>query len=354
MQRAHREAESLRLENLRAREQINSANQELQSMNEELQSSNEELTTSKEETQSMNEELQTVNAELQSKLGNLSLVNDDLRNLLDSTDIAIVFLDAELNVRRFTRQSSRIVRLRFPGTWAGLSQTSRAISTMPRSKRTFAVLRSLVASEKEVATRDGRWYQVRIMPYRTIDNVVDGAVITFTDVSAAVGLELELRRLEAAASTERRLELLVISCQPTAVPDANPTHGWGMSTRRSRRAAAAAGVPERAREPERELQRAQQELAATLHRYTELYEQAPIGYVTLDARGRITQANHAARAMLQLPGPGMPPVLFTRYAALVEHERMSADIHDGLSQDLAGLSLSPRALQMRTEQEVLN
>lgn len=99
-----------------------------------------------------------------------------------------------------------------------------------------------------------------------------------------------------------------------------------------------------------ELQRAQQELAATLHRYTELYEQAPIGYVTLDARGRITQANHAARAMLQLPGPGMPPVLFTRYAALVEHERMSADIHDGLSQDLAGLSLSLRALQMRTEQ----
>jgi len=202
LQRAHREAESLRLENLRAREQINSANQELQSMNEELQSSNEELTTSKEETQSMNEELQTVNAELQSKLGNLSLVNDDLRNLLDSTDIAIVFLDAELNVRRFTRQSSRIVRL-IPGdVGRPLADIKSDLDYAAFEADIREVLRSLVASEKEVATRDGRWYQVRIMPYRTIDNVVDGAVITFTDVSAAKRLELELRRLEAAASAD--------------------------------------------------------------------------------------------------------------------------------------------------------
>ena len=150
----------------------------------------------------MNEELQTVNAELQSKLGNLSLVNDDLRNLLDSTDIAIVFLDAELNVRRFTRQSSRIVRL-IPGdVGRPLADIKSDLDYAAFEADIREVLRSLVASEKEVATRDGRWYQVRIMPYRTIDNVVDGAVITFTDVSAAKRLELELRRLEAAASAD--------------------------------------------------------------------------------------------------------------------------------------------------------
>jgi two-component system, chemotaxis family, CheB/CheR fusion protein len=200
LQRAHGEAESLRLENLRSREQINSANQELQSMNEELQSANEELTTSKEETQSMNEELQTVNGELQSKLGNLSLVNDDLRNLLDSTDIAIVFLDAELNVRRFTRQISRIVRL-IPGdVGRPLADIKTDLDYAAFEADIREVLRSLVVSEREVATQDGRWYQVRIMPYQTIENVIDGAVITFTDVSAAKHLEQELRRLEAAAS----------------------------------------------------------------------------------------------------------------------------------------------------------
>jgi two-component system, chemotaxis family, CheB/CheR fusion protein len=201
LQRAHKDAESLRLENLRSREQLNSANQELQSLNEELQSANEELTTSKEETQSMNEELQTVNAELQSKLGNLSLVNDDLRNLLDSTDIAIVFLDAELNVRRFTRQSSRVVRLIAGDVGRPLADIKTDLDYAQFDADIREVLRSLVVSEKEVATHDGRWYQVRIMPYQTIENVNDGAVITFTDVSAAKHLEQELRRLESVATT---------------------------------------------------------------------------------------------------------------------------------------------------------
>ena len=200
LQRAHKDAESLRLENLRSREQLNSANQELQSMNEEMQSANEELTTTKEETQSMNEELQTVNAELQSKLGNLSLVNDDLRNLLDSTDIAIVFLDADLNVRRFTRQISRVVRL-IPGdVGRPLADIKSDLDYVDFDADIREVLRSLTASEKEVSTGDGRWYQVRIMPYQTIENVTDGVVITFNDVSAAKKLELELRRLEAAAT----------------------------------------------------------------------------------------------------------------------------------------------------------
>ena len=169
-------------------------------MNEEMQSANEELTTTKEETQSMNEELQTVNAELQSKLGNLSLVNDDLRNLLDSTDIAIVFLDADLNVRRFTRQISRVVRL-IPGdVGRPLADIKSDLDYVDFDADIREVLRSLTASEKEVSTGDGRWYQVRIMPYQTIENVTDGVVITFNDVSAAKKLELELRRLEAAAT----------------------------------------------------------------------------------------------------------------------------------------------------------
>lgn len=199
LKRASQDAESLRLENLRSREQLNSANQELQSMNEELQSANEELTTAKEETQSMNEELQTVNNELQSKLGNLSLVNDDLRNLLDSTNIAIVFLDAALNVRRFTRQTSSVVRL-IPGDVGRPFADIKSDLDYPGLEADIrAVLSSLEVSEKEVAARVGRWYQVRIMPYHTVENTIDGAVITFTDVSAAKHLERELRQLKATA-----------------------------------------------------------------------------------------------------------------------------------------------------------
>jgi two-component system CheB/CheR fusion protein len=186
-----------------SQEELKSSNEELQSANEELQSTNEELTTSKEEMQSMNEELQTVNQELQAKVTDLSQVNDDMRNLLDSTDIATLFLDEDLNVRRFTSQMSKIIKL-IPGD-AGRPVTDIASELVypELAEDVREVMRTLVFKEASVAGSGGRWFQVRIMPYRTRENRIDGAVITFTDVTTSRTLEIELRR--AQAELERRV-----------------------------------------------------------------------------------------------------------------------------------------------------
>jgi two-component system, chemotaxis family, CheB/CheR fusion protein len=180
---ARAETRTLREEMQTSQEELRSANEELQSTNEELQSTNEELTTSKEEMQSLNEELQTVNAELQSKVEDLSRTSDDMRNLLDSTDIATVFLDGRLRVRRFTLPTTRLINL-IPGdVGRPLSDIVSHLDYPDLHADAQEVLRTLVFSEKQVATRDGRWYSVRIMPYRTLNNVIDGVVITFFDLA---------------------------------------------------------------------------------------------------------------------------------------------------------------------------
>jgi two-component system CheB/CheR fusion protein len=178
-----------------AEEELKSTNEELQSANEELQSTNEELTTSKEEMQSLNEELQTVNVELQSKVDELSSANNDMKNLLNSTDIATVFLDSSLHVRRFTTQATRLFKL-IPGDLGRpLSDIVTDLHYPALLDDAAEVLNTLVFSEREVATGDGRWFQIKIMPYRTLENVIDGVVITFNEVSRAKQLEAELRAL---------------------------------------------------------------------------------------------------------------------------------------------------------------
>jgi two-component system CheB/CheR fusion protein len=176
-----------------SQEELRSANEELQSTNEELQSTNEELTTSKEELQSMNEELQTVNTELQVKVDDLSRASNDMKNLLDSTDIATLFLDKDLNVRRFTPQATKIIKL-IPGD-AGRPITDLATDLRYPELADDAreVLRKLVFVEKPVTARDGRWFTVRIMPYRTLDDRIDGVVITFANITVAKTLEAKLR-----------------------------------------------------------------------------------------------------------------------------------------------------------------
>ena len=176
-----------------SQEEITSANEELQSTNEELQSTNEELTTSKEEMQSLNEELQTLNHELQSKVDELSRTNNDMRNLLDSTDIATLFLDDALNVRRFTPQMLKIIKLIPADVGRPLTDLSSDLVYPDLVQDAREVLRSLVFKETQIATRDGRWFSVRIMPYRTLDNRIDGVVITFVDITAAKTLEATLR-----------------------------------------------------------------------------------------------------------------------------------------------------------------
>jgi two-component system CheB/CheR fusion protein len=163
-------------------------------MNEELQSTNEELTTSKEEMQSMNEELQTVNHELQAKVNELSKTNNDMKNLLNSTDIATLFLDDSLLVRRFTTKTAKIIKL-IPGdVGRPITDIVTTLDYPGLADDTREVLRTLLAVEKQVSARDGRWFTVRIMPYRTHDNRIDGAVITFSDITVAKNLEAELRK----------------------------------------------------------------------------------------------------------------------------------------------------------------
>ena len=180
-----------------SQEELRSANEELQSTNEELQSTNEELTTSKEEMQSMNEELQTVNTELQAKVDELSRTSNDMKNLLDSTDIATLFLDKDLNVRRFTPQATKIIKLIPADVGRPITDLASELRYPELAEDAREVLRTLASVEKPIGARDGRWFTVRIMPYRTLDDRIDGVVITFADITAAKTLEAKLRATQA-------------------------------------------------------------------------------------------------------------------------------------------------------------
>jgi len=151
--------------------------------------------------QSLNEELQTVNAELQSKLDELSGANNDMKNLLNSTDIATVFLDNELRVRRFTLQAQTIIKL-IPSD-VGRPITDLASDLLYPELVTDAheVLRTLNFSERSISTKDKRWFTVRIMPYRTADNRINGVVITYADITAAKKVEAGLRERQSEMAT---------------------------------------------------------------------------------------------------------------------------------------------------------
>ena len=177
-----------------ANEELQSANEELQSTNEELQSTNEELTTSKEEMQSMNEELQTVNSELQGKVDELSRTGSDMRNLLNSTEIATIFLDSQLCLRRYTEKATRILRLIPTDVGRPVTDVRTDLVFPDLGDVVAQVLRTLVPIQREVATLDGQWFSTRVLPYRTLDDVIDGVVITFMDITPAKQLEDALRQ----------------------------------------------------------------------------------------------------------------------------------------------------------------
>ncbi len=169
------------------------AQEEHKSLNEELQSTNEELTSSKEEMQSMNEELQTVNAEQTSRVEMLEQINNDMQNLLNTTEIITLFLDNELKIKRFTPGANKLFKL-IPGdVGRPLSDQSSELQYPELTTDAQEVLRTLVFCEKQVTTNDGRWFKVRIMPYRTTENRIEGVVMTFSDITTAKQLEAELR-----------------------------------------------------------------------------------------------------------------------------------------------------------------
>jgi len=193
LENSRQEVQSIREEMQSSQEELKSANEEMQSTNEELQSTNEELTTSKEELQSLNEELHTVNQELQTRLDELTRTNNDMKNLLDSTDIATLFLDNSLCVRRFTSETSKVTKL-IPGdVGRPITDIASALLYPELADDAHKVLRMLVNVEKQIPTPDGNWFAARILPYRTLENMIDGVVITFTDITATKKLEAELR-----------------------------------------------------------------------------------------------------------------------------------------------------------------
>ncbi len=202
-EQAREELQTTREEMQTSQEELKSTNEELQSTNEELQSTNEELTTSKEEMQSMNEELQTVNHELAAKVDALSQASDDMKNLLNGTEIATLFLDNDLKVRRYTTQATHIFKL-IPGdTGRPITDLVSTLDYPTLVDDAREVLRSLVFHEVQVAAKGDRWFAVRTMPYRTQDNRIAGVVITFVDISATKALEATLR--EAKAVLQGRL-----------------------------------------------------------------------------------------------------------------------------------------------------
>ena len=199
LQSAREEIQALRHEMQASKEELQALNESLQTANEELQSSNEELTTSKEEAQSMNEELQTINGELQTRLDDLALAQSDMQNLLNSTDIATLFLDNDLNVRRYTEQAVGIFHLREADVGRPLSDLASTLDYPRLQADVRETLRTLTPCAKSVVASDGRWFSVRIMPYRTLANMIQGAVLTFVDISVAKALEFSLREAQVVS-----------------------------------------------------------------------------------------------------------------------------------------------------------
>jgi two-component system CheB/CheR fusion protein len=181
-----------------SQEELKSTNEELQSTNEELQSTNEELTSSKEEMQSMNEEMQTVNHELHSKLVDFSRSNDDMKNLLNSTEIATLFLDSGLRIRSFTDRTTSIIKLIPSDTGRAITDLVSTLEYDRLADDAHEVLRTLVTQEKQIRSINGQWFTVRTMPYRTQNNLIDGVVITFIDYTAAKIIESTAREALAA------------------------------------------------------------------------------------------------------------------------------------------------------------
>jgi two-component system CheB/CheR fusion protein len=172
-------------------EELETTNEELQSTNEELQSTNEEIETSKEEMQSLNEELSTVNTELQSKVDALSQSNNDMQNLLNSTDIATVFLDPSLQVKRYTDKARKLINLIPTDVGRPIADLTSNLRFNKLTSICREVIDTLAFCEKEVQTTDGSWQLMRVMPYRTIENVIEGVVITFVNIDALKEIEIK-------------------------------------------------------------------------------------------------------------------------------------------------------------------
>lgn len=200
-------------EQFASNEELKCTNEEMQSTNEELQSTNEELETSKEELQSINEELITVNSELQAKIAQLYDTQNDMKNLLDNIHVGTIFLDQNFIVRRFTNDATQIYRLIASDVGRPLGDIKSELENEDLLESAHAVLDNLVPIEHEVKTINGSWYLARIQPYRTLENMIDGVVLTFTNITERTRAiqVLETRLLAEGIANTVREPLIVLN-----------------------------------------------------------------------------------------------------------------------------------------------
>jgi len=207
-------------------EELKSSNEEMQSVNEELQSTNEELETSKEELQSVNEELSTVNSELQTKVTDLSRINNDMNNLIAGTGIATVFVDYHQRILRYTPAATQIINLILSDVGRPIGHiVSNLLGYNNLSRDIQIVLETLIPKELDVQGKDDSWYTMRIIPYRTADNVIEGAVISFVNITDSKKIEDDLIKSE----TRYRLlfesakdGILILDAEIGMIVDVNP------------------------------------------------------------------------------------------------------------------------------------
>jgi len=211
-------------------EEAKAANEELQAMNEELRSAAEELETSKEELQSVNEELTTVNQELKIKIEELGLTNNDFQNLINATDTGAVFLDKSMRVKLSTPRAQEVFNLLPSDVGRRLSDITSRFDYPALHDDVAYVLDRLHTVEREITTRDGKWYLLRLVPYRTIDDRIDGVALTFQDITGRRDAERKVR------AGEERLRLLVDSAVDYAIftmTDSGSIDSWNSGAERT-------------------------------------------------------------------------------------------------------------------------
>lgn len=218
-----------------ANEELKSSNEEMQSVNEELQSTNEEMETSKEELQSVNEELATVNAELNAKVADLTRLNDDMNNLLAGSGIATIFVDHKLRILRFTPTAREIINLIESDVGRPVAHiVSNLVDYNDMVKDVTSVLDTLTIKEERVQSLEGRWFSMRIRPYRTLGNVIEGAVLTFVDITEMKQIEDELKkanaRLRLATFVHDASDAMIVQALDGRIlawnPGAERMYGW--------------------------------------------------------------------------------------------------------------------------------
>ena len=199
LRRAYERLQSSNEEYEASREEMQAQNEELRSINEEYRSTLEELETSKEELQSLNEELETVNVELTNKVDEISRAHNDLRNLMEATHVDTLFLDSELRINNYTPRLQRHFNIQSSDRGRPISHLTHNLEFDTFEEDAREVLKKLVVIEREIRDDDGRWYQLRMVPYRTVDDRIDGVVVTFVDITDLKQIETELRSAKTFA-----------------------------------------------------------------------------------------------------------------------------------------------------------